>query len=78
MQVDGSRPGGDDPIEQHRAQIGVECPQCHYRQFVEVDSDLVGTFQDSKVARVIHGELQAWMVSRCPEHLRMISTISRN
>jgi hypothetical protein len=64
--------------QQHRAHVGVECPQCHYRQFIEVDSDLVGTFQDSKVARTIHAELQAWMLSRCPEHLKVISGMSKN
>ena len=65
-------------MEQHRAQVGVECPQCHYRQFMEVDSDLVGDLQDSKVVRKIHAELESWMVSRCPEHLKVISGFSRN
>jgi len=65
-------------VDQHRAQVGVECPQCHYRQFIEVESDLVGAFKDSKVARTIQAELQAWVLSRCPEHLRMISSMSRN
>jgi hypothetical protein len=78
MTVDNPRPGGENPSEQHRAQVGVECPQCHYREFVEVDSDLVGTFQDSKVARSIHAELQAWMLSRCPQHLRTITSMSKN
>ncbi|HTQ09202.1 MAG TPA: hypothetical protein VMI31_03945 [Fimbriimonadaceae bacterium] len=65
-------------VEQHRAQVGVECPQCHFRQFMEVDSDLEGIFSDNVVARKIYDELQAWMVSRCPEHLKVISGMSRN
>ncbi len=65
-------------MDQHRAQVGVECPQCHFRQFMEVDSDLGGALSDNVVARKIYAELQAWMVSRCPEHLRVISGMSRN
>ena len=45
---------------------------------MEIDSDLEGTFADNVVARKIYAELQAWMVSRCPEHLRVISGMSRN
>ena len=65
-------------LEQHRAQVGVECPQCHFRQFVEVDSDLGGILKDSKVAQKICAELEAWMLSRCPEHLRAIAGMSKN
>lgn len=64
--------------QQHRAHVGVECPQCHFRQFMEVDSDLSGTLADSKVTRKIFAELQAWMLSRCPDHLRAIAGMSRN
>jgi hypothetical protein len=45
---------------------------------MEVDSDLSGALSDNAVARKIYAELQAWMVSRCPEHLRVISGMSRN
>jgi len=65
-------------VELHRAHVGVECPQCHFRQFVEVDSDLDGTLKDSKVANKILVELQAWMLSRCPDHLRAIAGMSKN
>ena len=65
-------------MEEHRAQVGVECPQCHFRQLMEVDSDLGGTFSDNAVAKKIYAELQAWMLSRCPEHLKVISGLSRN
>ena len=65
-------------MDQHRAQVGVECPQCHFRQFMEVDSDLGGVLSDGVVARKIYAELQAWMVSRCPDHLKAISAMSRN
>jgi hypothetical protein len=62
----------------HRAQVGVECPQCHLRQFVGVESELVETLRDSQVARQIHAELQAWMATHCPEHLNVISRMSKN
>jgi hypothetical protein len=45
---------------------------------MEVESDLVGALQDSKVTRTIYAELQAWMISRCPDHLRAIAAVSRN
>ncbi|HEY6291796.1 MAG TPA: hypothetical protein VI455_09590 [Terriglobia bacterium] len=63
---------------EHRAQVGVECPQCHFRQFMEVETDLVGTLQDSRVAQKVYAELQAWMISRCPEHLKAIAGMSKN
>jgi hypothetical protein len=44
---------------------------------MEVDSDLAGTFSDNAVAQQIYA-VQAWMVSRCPEHLKVISGLSRN
>jgi hypothetical protein len=65
-------------VEQHRAHVGVECPQCHFRQFMEVDSDLEATLKDSQVTRKIFAELQAWMLSRCPDHLRAIAGMSKN
>ena len=45
---------------------------------MQVDSDLVSTLQDSKVVRKIYAELEAWVVSRCPDHLRVIAGMSRN
>jgi hypothetical protein len=44
-------------VDQHRAQVGVECPQCHFRQFMEIDSDLEGTLTDNAVAQKIYAEL---------------------
>lgn len=69
---------GSETPARYRAQIGVECPQCHFRQFVVVDSELVETLLDSKAAKKVHAELVAWMGSHCPEHLRSISLLSRN
>ncbi len=45
---------------------------------MEVETDLGGEFGDNAVARKIYAELQAWMVSRCPEHLRAITAMSKN
>lgn len=62
--------------EFHRAQVGVECPRCHWKQLVEINLDK--TPMDNPLAREIHAHLQAWMASRCPDHLNAISTLSRN
>ena len=62
----------------YRARIGVECPQCHFKQLVAVDSEIVGTLLDSQAAKRVHAELVAWMGTHCPEHLRSISLLSRN
>lgn len=45
---------------------------------MEVETDLVGTLQDSRVAQKVYAELQAWMISRCPEHLKAIAGMSKN
>ena len=63
---------------QHRTQVGVECPQCHLRQFVPLESELTETLRDSKVARLIYAELAAWMATHCPSHLSAIAQLSRN
>ena len=61
---------------QHRAQMGVECPQCHWRQFIELGLDQA--IMDSPVAREIHRELQEWLRSRCPDHLGAIMEHMKN
>lgn len=64
---------GTNRTPEHRAQLGVECPQCHFRQFVEVEFDQ--SELKSPLVGEIREELQAWMASRCPEHLT--STLPR-
>jgi hypothetical protein len=61
---------------EHRAQVGVECPQCHWRQFVEIHLDK--PLEDSPMGRAIRGHLEAWMASHCPDHLHAISRFSKN
>jgi hypothetical protein len=56
-----------------RAQVGVECPRCHFRQFVEVESDKPEL--NPPLVTEIRDQLQAWMASHCPEHLT--STLGR-
>lgn len=62
----------------HRAQVGVECPQCHIKQFMEVDFDREKELRNSPLALEIRAQLEAWMVSRCPDHLGVISHLSKN
>ena len=54
------------PME-HRAQLGVTCPQCNFRQFVEVEFDKPEL--NPPLVAEIQAQLQAWMASRCPNHL---------
>lgn len=60
----------------HRAHIGVECPQCHWKQFVEVQ--LEKPQMNHPLAIEIRRQLEAWMASRCPDHLNAISALSKN
>jgi hypothetical protein len=60
----------------HRAHVGVECPHCHWRQFVEIDIDRSQI--DGPLAKEIRSHLAGWMASRCPDHLNVISHLSRN
>jgi hypothetical protein len=61
---------------EHRAQVPVECPQCHWRQFmeIEVDSQLL----KSPVAFELKRHLEEWVKSRCPDHLGPIMQMSKN
>ena len=60
----------------HMAHVGVECPRCRWRQFVEVHLDKPQ--MDSPMAREIREQLEAWMASHCPDHLNAISALSKN
>ena len=70
-----SVPERNDKVEQ-RAQVGVECPQCHCKQFMEmeVESELL----KSPIAKEIKAHLEAWLASRCPDHLGIIARMSKN
>ena len=60
----------------HRAQVGIECPACHSRQFVEVQLD--GPLTNSPAADEIRRQLEAWIASRCPDHLGPLLKTSMN
>ena len=61
---------------EQRAQVGVECPKCQRRQFMEVEIDT--RLMTSPLAREIRGHLEEWMLSRCPDHLGDILNLSKN
>ncbi|GEM_PF-558923 len=73
--ANGLTPAEDGNVE-HRAHIGVECPQCHWKQFVEIQLDQ--PVEDTPMGREIRSHLEAWMASHCPDHLSAISRFSRN
>ncbi len=61
---------------EHRAQVGVECPLCHWRHFLEVE--LEDQLINSPSFGAIKAHLEAWVASRCPEHLGPILEQSKN
>ena len=61
---------------EQRAQGGVECPKCHWRQFMEVEID--PHLMNSSLALEIQVHLREWMLSRCPDHLGAFLKTSKN
>ncbi len=60
----------------HRAQVGIECPTCHVKQFMEIQLDSPVT--NSPAAVEIRRQLEAWIASRCPDHLGPVLKTSMN
>ncbi|HVB28853.1 MAG TPA: hypothetical protein VNG91_03470 [Terriglobia bacterium] len=65
-----------EQVIMHRAQVGVECPTCHARQFMEVQLD--NPMNNSPAVEEIHRQLEAWIASRCPDHLGPLLESSMN
>jgi hypothetical protein len=61
---------------EQRAQVGVQCPKCHRRQFMEIEVDQ--QLLESPLAREIQAHLEEWLLSRCPDHLGEFLKTSRN
>jgi len=59
-----------------RGLVGVECPQCHWKQFMELGFDQA--IMDSPAAREIQHQLEEWLRSRCPDHLGAILETMKN
>ncbi len=62
-------------MERH-TQVGVECPQCHWRQFLEVEIE--ESLLRSPLYKDIKDHLEAWVRSQCPDHLGLIVQMSKN
>ncbi|HKT11683.1 MAG TPA: hypothetical protein VJW77_07640 [Terriglobia bacterium] len=60
----------------HRAQVGIECPTCHARQFMEIQ--LESPVSNSRFADEIRQQLELWIASRCPDHLGAVLKTSMN
>jgi len=60
----------------HRGRFGVVCPLCKRGHFLEVAAD--NLLLASPAAQEIRAHLEAWMASRCPDHLGIIAEMSRN
>ena len=63
-------------LQLHHLQVGVVCPLCQRRHFLEIAGD--DSFLGSPAAKQIREHLEAWMASRCPDHLGIIAEMSRN
>ena len=63
-----------DPTIVHRAQVPVQCPVCNWRHFMEIHAEEL----DLKVGGEIRKHLEAWIASRCPDHLGAILESSKN
>lgn len=61
---------------EQRTQVGIECPQCHGRQLMEIEVD-EGLLQSPLAAEIRH-HLEEWMRSRCPDHLGRINGFNKN
>jgi hypothetical protein len=61
---------------ERRTQVGVECPQCHWRQFMEIEVD--SRLLESPIAVEIWHHLEQWLKSRCPDHLGPMLEHSKN
>lgn len=60
----------------HLTQVGVECPHCHWKQLVNVTLEKPQI--NHPMALEIRRQLEAWMGSRCPDHLNVIPALSKN
>ena len=61
---------------ERRVQVGVQCPQCHWKHFMEVEADV--TLLKSPLYEEIRHQLEAWLRSHCPDHLGAIANMSKN
>jgi hypothetical protein len=59
---------------EHRAHVPVQCPVCSWRHFLEVE---VEEF-DMAAGAEMRKHLEAWIASRCPDHLGPILEMSKN
>ena len=71
-----TRPQTDAGFADHRAQVGVECPLCHWRYFQEIQ--LETPLAETPLEMEIRGHLAAWLGSHCPDHLGAIAQLSKN
>ncbi len=61
---------------EHRARVRVECPICHWRHLLEMEADLRP--EKSLPFAEVRAGLEAWLASRCPDHLSLWLGSSKN
>ena len=59
---------------QHRAQLPVQCPVCNWQHFLEIGVEE----EDFAAGAELRKHLEAWIASRCPDHLGPVLESSKN
>jgi hypothetical protein len=59
---------------QQRAQVPVQCPICNWRHFMEMEIEE----SDLKAGAELRKHLEAWIATRCPDHLGPIMEMTKN
>jgi len=63
-----------DCLMEHRAQMPVQCPVCNWRHFMEIEAEEM----DFAAGKELRHHLEAWIASRCPDHLGPILEMTKN
>jgi hypothetical protein len=56
------------------AQVPVQCPVCNWRHFLGVEIEDFDKVEGPELRK----HLEAWLATRCPDHLGPILKMSRN
>ena len=59
---------------QQLAQVPVQCPVCNWRHFMQMEVEE----RDLAAGTELRKHLEAWIASRCPDHLGPIMEMTKN
>ena len=61
-------------VLEHHADVPVQCPVCNWRHFLHVEVEDFSKANGPEIQK----HLEAWLASRCPDHLGPILEMSKN